>query len=414
MRRPRFHILTLLLAGLLLAASATCALAQTKTLRQQVYERLTSAQEATEAGDYEKAFHELERLDRIKDLQPHELAQIHTAYGYLHFAQEDYDKAAASYEQVLAQPELAEAMRTTTLYTLGQLHFHLEHYDQALRHLDQWLAVADNPGPEPYVLKGQALYQLGRLDEAAAPVKQAIAIAEERDRAVQESWYGLLRVIYFESQDYPDLLDVLEILVSRFPSREYWLHLAGAYGELGDTARQLAAFEMAHQQGFLRGGSELVMLAQLYLQAEVPYRAGELLQGALDSGQVEGTADNWRLLSQSWMLAQEHARAIASLETAAGLSDDGELDARIAQTHANMGNWELAAQAAATALQKGVDDPQDLHMLRGMGFFELGQFTEARDAFTQAMRYEEGRETASRWLAYVEREAQRVRELGLR
>jgi len=397
--------------SLLLGASAQ---AQTKTLRQQVYERLTNAQEATEAGDYERAFDELEKLDRIKDLQPHELAQIHTAYGYLHFSRENYAEAAASYETVLAQPDLAEAMRTTTLFTLGQLLFHLERYDQALKHLDDWLAVAENPGPEPYILKGQALYQLDRLSEAAAPVMQAIAIAEQRDRTVQESWYGLLRVIYFETEDYENLLDVLEILVTRFPSREYWLHLAGAFGEMGDDRRQLAAFEMAHELGYLRGSTELVMLAQLYLQAEAPYRAGVLLQEGLDNGEVDGTAANWRLLSQAWILAQEHEQAIASLKTAAGLSDDGELDARIAQTYANMGDWEPSVAAAATALEKGVDGPQELHMLRGMGFFELGRFSEARDAFARAIGFEEGRETASRWLAYVEREEKRLRDLGLR
>ncbi len=402
----------LLVLGLLLVAAS--APAQTKTLRQQVYERLTNAQEATEAGDYQRAFDELEKLDRIKDLAPHELAQIHTAYGYLYFSQEKYDQSAASYEQVLAQPELAEAMRTTTLYTLAQLLFHLERYDQALGHLDRWLAVAENPGPEPYILKGQALYQLQRLDDAAAPVRQAIAIAEQRGQTVQESWYGLLRVIYFETEDYPRLLEVLEILVTRFPSREYWLHLAGAFGEMGDQARQLAAFEMAHEQGYLRGGAEIVMLAQLYLQAEVPYRAGELLQAGLDSGKVDGNAANWRLLSQAWILAQEHDRAIASLQQAAALSDDGELDARIAQTHANLGQWELAAAAAATALEKGVDGPQEMHMLRGMGFFELGRFDEARDAFSRAMRFEAGRQAAAQWLSYVEREAERVRELGLR
>lgn len=384
-----------------------------KVMREQVYERLSRAQEATEAGEWDKAAEHLEKLGRMKDLAPGEKAQLHTAYGYLHFAQEKYAESATSYERVLQQEELTEAMRLSTLYTLGQLHFHLEHYDVALGHLQTWLEEAENPGPEPYVLVGQALYQVGRVAEAAAPVRRAIAVAERRGQRVQENWYALLRVFYFETQDFENLLDVLEILVTRFPSKEYWLHLAAAFGEMGDEERRLAAYEAAYAQGFLTSGSEIVLLSQLLLQAEVPYRAGILLRDGLDAGAVESDAGNWRLLAQAWILAQEHDAAIAALGRAAELSDDGELHARIAQSQANLDRWEEAAAAAATALARGVQNPHDLHLLQGMAYFELGRFTEAKTAFAAAQGSPRGRDAATRWLAYVEREQARLRELGV-
>lgn len=413
MSRPRPIPIAILVALLVLAGLATVAAAQTRAMREQVYERLSRAQEATEAGDFAEAYDQLARLEKMKDLQPNEKAQLYTAYGYAYFSQERYDEAAAAYEQVLAQENLSEVMRTSTLYTLGQLHFHLEHYDLALQRLEEWLAMVENPGPEPFVLMGQALYQLGRLDEAAGPVRRAIAEAEERGQPPKENWYALLRVIYFESGDQERLLDVLKTLVARFPRKEYWIHLASAYGEAGDARRQLATYELAHAQGFLTSGAEIVQLSQLLLQAEVPYRAATLLQDGLDRGTVEATAEHWRLLAQAWNLAQEHDRAIVALGKAAELSDDGELDARIAQSYANLGQWEQAAAAAATALAKGVDDPQDMQMMRGMAFFELGRFGEAKTAFTAAMRSASSRESASRWLAYVEREEQRLQELGI-
>lgn len=383
------------------------------TMRQKVYEKLSKAQEATEAGEYDRVYDLLEQVENMKNLSANEAAQLYTAYGYAYFSQERYAESAAAYEKVLAQEELAEATRIGTLYTLGQLHFHLENYDKALQFLGEWLEVAENPGPEAFILMGQAYYQTGRLEKAAAPVRRAIAIAEERDRTVQENWYGLLRVIYFETGDYDRLLEVLEVLVSRWPAKEYWLHLASAYGEMGDPRKQLAAYEMAHAQGYLQKSAELVLLAQLLLQAEVPYRAGLILQEGLDSGAVESTAANWRLLSQAWILAQEHEAAINSLRRAAELSDDGELYVCIAQSFANLGRWEEAAQAAAKAIEMGVDDPHELHMMRGMAFFELGRFEEARAAFSRAQRSPEGRAAASKWLAYVEREQQRLRELGV-
>ena len=386
---------------------------KTLAMREKVYEKLSRAQEATEAEDWEKAFDQLAKVEKMEDLAPHEKAQLYTAYGYTYFAQEKYSESASAYEVVLQQEELTEALRTSTLYTLGQLHFHLENYDVAAGYLENWLQTAANPGPEPFVLLGQAYYQLEQLDKAAEPIKRAIAVAEERGKKVRENWYALLRVIYFETQDYENLLDVLEILVINFPAKEYWVHLSSAYGEMGDTQRQLAAYEMAYAQGFLQSSSEIVLLCQLLLQAEVPYRAGVLLKAGLESGSVASTAANWRLLSQAWILAQENDEAIASLGTAAELSDDGELYARIAQTYANLDQWELSVDAAKTALAKGVDNPQDLQLLRGMAFFELGRLTEAKEAFAEAQKSEKGRATASRWLAFVQREQKRLAELGI-
>ncbi len=413
MKRLRCTKLWLLLALGLLAGNALAAAPKARPLREVVYERLNQAQEATEAENWVKAFEQLGRVERMKDLASHEKAQLYTSYGYTYFSQEKYAESASSYEQVLAQEELSDALRTSTLYTLGQLHFHLENFDTAVGFLNQWLEVANNPGPEPFILKGQALYQMGRLEEAAEPVRRAIAVAESRDKKVRENWYALLRVIYFETKDYDKLLDVLAILVAEYPAKEYWMHLAAAFGEMDDTNRQLAAYEMAYAQGYLKSSTEIVLLCQLLLQAEVPYRAGVLLQEGLESGTVTSNANNWRLLSQAWILAQEHDAAIVSLGKAAELSDDGELYARIAQSYANLNRWELSTEAAKTALAKGVKNPQDLQMMQGMAFFELGRYSEAKSAFSEAQKSEKGRETASRWLAYVQREEKRLRELGI-
>lgn len=415
-KHTRAHLILLGVAlGFVLAGDTILAAAAENTvaMREKIYEKLSRAQEATETGDWEEAHHQLDRVERMKDLTSNEKAQLYTAYGYTYFAQEKYAESTAAYEKVLQQEDLAEAMRTNTLYTLGQLNFHLDNFAEAAGYLEDWLAEVARPGPETYVLLGQAYYQLGRLDEAASRVRKAISVAEQRGDPVRENWYALLRVIYYETKDFDNLLEILEVLVTRFQAKEYWVHLSAVYGEIGDTPRQLAAYELAHAQGYLQSSSEIVMLCQLLLQAEVPYRAGVLLQEGLDDGSVTSSAGNWRLLSQAWMLAQEYDAAIVSLGKAAELSDDGELYARLAQTHANLNQWEQSVSAAGTALDKGVKSPQDLHLMRGMGYFELGRYTEAKAAFGEAQKSEQSRDTATRWLAHVQSEEARLAGLGI-
>ena len=382
-------------------------------MREKVYDKLSKAQAAAEQEDWDKAFDYLGDVERMRDLDPHEKAQLWTAYGYVYFSQEKYSEAVDAYEKVLLEEEIPPGLRSNTLYTLGQLHFHLERYDSAAGHLETWLQTTDDPSPDAYILLGQAYYQLERPADAATEIRKAIAEARDRGQPVKENWYALLRVIYFELGEFENLLAVLETLVTEYPKKEYWIHLSSAYGEMDDTTRQVAAYDMAYVQGYLTYGSELDLLAQLLMRAGDPWRAGTVLEEGLASGVVEGDARNWRLLSQAWTLSQEHEKAIVALTKAADLSGDGELDARIAQSHANLGQWEEAVAAARRALDRGVDGPHEMQILMGMAYFELGRLDEARAAFTEAQHQDEGRATATRWLAYVDREQQRQRELGL-
>ena len=76
-------------------------------------------------------------------------------------------------------------------------------------------------------------------------------------------------------------------------------------------------------------------------------------------------------------------------------------------------DMEQSLAAARTALDKGVKSPQELHLMLGMGYFELGRYTEAKAAFGEAQKSEQSRDTATRWLAYVQSEEARLAELGI-
>jgi tetratricopeptide (TPR) repeat protein len=380
-------------------------------LREEVYSKLSEAQQATEAGDWEEALEALRDVEKKKDLDPNEKAQLYTAYGYFYFAQEKYEESVEAYERVLQEDDLPEAVESSTLYTLAQLWLHLGNYDNAAARLERWLQITPDPGPDPYVLLAQAYYQLERPADAIAPLERAFAVAQERGIEAKENWYVLARALYYETEDYEKLMSSLKFLVAYHPREEYWIHLAAAYGDLGDTRSQLAAYEAAHAQGYLNDGRELLVLSQLLLQAEVPYRAGMILEQGLRNEVIENTAEHWRLLSQAWILARENQKAVEALRAASQLSDDGELDARLAQVLVNLGEWAAAAEASQNALRKGVEEPHELQITLGMALLELGRLEEAKTAFRQAQRSAGGQQAARQWLTYIEKEEERLQKL---
>ena len=93
--------------------------------------------------------------------------------------------------------------------------------------MELWLPKAENPGPDPHIFMGQVYYQMKDYRAAIPQIEKGISIAEERGTTVKENWWQLLRYLYYELEDYPKVIEILELMVEQYPKREYWIQLAG-------------------------------------------------------------------------------------------------------------------------------------------------------------------------------------------
>ena len=186
---------------------------KTPAMRERVYAKLAEAQECSEMDDIECAQEHLADVREMKDLNSYETAQMWNFYAFIYFGQDNYREAIRAYEMVLQQPDLPLGMETTTMFTLCQLYFQEERYDDSLGMLDRWFGVSENPGPDPYILRAQIFYQLERFREGIEPVNSAIDVAQTQGKQIQENWYRLLNVFYYELEDYPNVIRVLRIII---------------------------------------------------------------------------------------------------------------------------------------------------------------------------------------------------------
>ena len=381
---------------------------QTVAMSQPVYEALMVIQEFVEAEDFVNAQAEIVELRQKKKLSPYELAQIWNLSGYSYYLQEDYPKAIDSYKQVLAQPELPEALTQSTLKTLAQLHFTVEDYELALETIKQLMSVIAEPAADVYMLLGQAYFQMQRYEEAITPIQTAIDMYKEQGRLPRENWLLLLRVCYWELKDFPNMLIVLEELIAAYPKDTYVLTLAGVYSELGDTKKQLALTQSLYEKGYIEGKSHAVNLSNLYLLHGQPYKAATLLEKEMAAGNVKSDVRNLRLLSQSWYSAREDRKAIPPLKQAAASSDDGELYIRLAQSYLNLENWGDAADSAKRALSAGGLKRMDTaNIMYGMALFNQKKLEQARRAFQAAGKDKRSKRAAAQWIKYTDSEIRR-------
>ena len=362
---------------------------RTPAMRENVYSKLAEAQECSEADDQQCAMEKLAEVRAMSNLNSYEIAQMWNFYAFIYFEQDNYAEAITAYEHVLEQPDLPVGLEQTTMYSLATLYVQQEQYQKGLDMLKRWFTTQETPSPDAYILEAQIHYQLNQYAEGIEPVLTALRLAEETGREPQEGWYQL---------------------AEKWTKRDYLIQLAGIYGQEGQERNTLALYQAAYEKGWLERSSDIVNLAQMLVSADIPYKAATILEKGLDDGSVDSTQANWRLLAQAWQLAQDDEKAIPALSRASSLADDGNLDMLLAQSYANLAQWDECADAARNALRRGeLNRVDQTNMILGNCLVEQKEYSEARNAFQAAARDERSRRGANQWLQYIESEEARER-----
>lgn len=388
---------------------------RTPALRNEVYEKLTEAQEAAEGKDLATAKRILDEMIAnagSKALNSYELANVYNLYAFIQYSKEDYAGALKSYEKVVSQPDIPLAMEINTRFTIAQLYFVQEQWQQGIDAMLKWFSMTDKPNANAYILLAQGYYQVKDYDKALVNVDKAIAMSRAANQIPKEQWLNLARFLYFEKNDIKNTVAVLEELLTYYPKKEYWVQLSAMYGEQDKTNEQLAAMETAYVQNMLDKDNEQVMIAYLYLNADVPYKAAKVMDKGLSNKTIEAKSKNWELTGNAWRQAQELEKAIPAMEEAAASSDKGELYARLGNIYLDNDEFSKAITAINKGLSRGgIKRPDTARLVLGMAYFNLNQYDKAREAFIAAGKDERSAAYAKQWIGYMDSELARQKSL---
>jgi tetratricopeptide (TPR) repeat protein len=374
----------------------------TQRTNPRVQRYMKAAGDANEDGEPEKGIALLDKLNPRR-LNSKERALVFRYRAVISYGSEDYPGAIEYFEKALAEQVLLVEDDNRIRFGVAQLYVASQQWREAIAALQRWLRYVEVPDPLGHYLLAIAYYQLEEFDPATDHAEKAVDLSPNPS----ESWLQLLAALYVQKEDYDSATSVLEELVVRFPKKRYWVQLSLIYGARDNYRHSLAVQQIAYSQGFLDEDKELRRLARSYLYHDLPYPAAQVLTEGLEAGTIEADAKAYELLANSWIAAREFEKSLPPLQTAAELSDDGDLYVRLGQVYLQRELWSKAAKPLQMAVEKGgLKDPGNAQLLLGIAYYNGERVGQALSSFVRARQHDSTRTAADNWISHIEKEGE--------
>ena len=363
---------------------------------------LQSAIDAVNNGDDAKAQQEAQKVidsshsKYAKGIALQVLANIK-------FNAQDYKGAIATYKQLLDLNSVSNDTYFDSMYNMAAADIADGQYQAALDELKIWREQGKRETADSYALEGNADYRLQKYPEAIAAMKKAISMTDKP----KESWNSILMASYSESGHAGQASNVIDDQLAKDPTNKGLAHNAlVVYTQANQSDKALALLDREQKTGMITAEDDYVSAAKFYAsiaqneaKPEVALKGAQLLQQGFDKGAVKASAENYKLLGDSYMIAQKEDRALSAYGKASPLAGNGDLDYLRAQILGSQTEWAQARDVLQKGIARGMTHMGKAWLL--LGKLDIGNKDKAaaKAAFLKAEREAESRDEARAQLA---------------
>ena len=377
-------------------------------LDEATWKRLNDIYEDVGEELYDSAFNKLQKMNaRVRG--DYQRALVAQALAQVEWSRSNYDAALEYFELSVELDSLPDKTHFSLMYQIAQLYYMNERFDEALDRLALWMCKVP---PEKitdlsYILQASIYAQKEDWKNVIPAIDNAVSISEDP----QEPWYQLKLASHFELEQFPKAAQTLEVMIQSWPDKkEYWIQLSQIYYKLKMEDEALSVLALAYRRDMLDKQTDIMYLSSLYSNADVPYKAANVLQTGIEAGIVTETMRHWAIVADAWFAAEEMENALAAYKLAGKISDDGEIDLRRAYILVDMERWDEASLAINAALDKGGFNERktgEAYVLQGMSEFNLGNYSKASTAWGRASKYPKAKKSAEQWMNHMREERAR-------
>lgn len=326
-----------------------------------------TAKEAKGLNEGLQAANSADSATALKDLQPiadgsdnpYAKAMAMLGLAQVKYRAGDTKGAIAMQKQAIDSNGLDNNSYFPGLVALAQMYIADEDYANALATLDVWTKQSGAQSADVYALQGNAYYRLQKYPEAVAAIEKAKAMTDKP----QASWNQIEMASYFAMDKYDDAAKLAEAALAKDPNNSTLLqNVIAIYINSNQDKKALALLERAHANGQIKDTAGYLNMAKMYdnlAQASTDPKANAMkavgvIKEGMDKGIVQPGYDTYKLLGDSYAVAQDYDNAAAAYAKASPDAKTGEVDFLRGQMLAQSGKHDKQAQAALKqALAKG-------------------------------------------------------------
>lgn len=360
-----------------------------------------AVQAATDLISKQKHTEAIEKLAKLADSgSDYEQAVVNYNLGFVYSSRNDLTSAAKSFARALELNALPQSQHEQLQYNLGQLYIVAGQFGPGIKTLQTYMAESCTPvTAEAHLFLANALSQNKQYAEARTQIDQALAKA----KAPKESWLQLKLAINYEMKDFKACAQSLVQLIGLVPHKpEYWKQLSGMFMELKQDTEALAVLALAERQGFISKPNEIKNLYSVYMMLDLPFKAGLLVQQAIEQNKVPADEQHLEAIANAWINARESARAEATLKKLAAMADRGDYHYKLGAMYGDEERWSDSKAALEKALQKGgLKRTGEAWMRLAVAHYSLKDNRAAIAALQKAINYDESRKQAGEWLRHL-------------
>jgi predicted Zn-dependent protease len=336
-----------------------------KTSSRAAGNRLQKLSDAYEAQDLEQTPTLADEIIADEKSNAYERSLAARIAGALLIGQDD-TRALSYLQRALEFNGLKNDEHYEVMNIVAQLHAQDERYTEALATIERLETETRSQDPALVALKGNVLLRMERYPEAIALLKP-LADAPDARPEVQQ----LLMAAYAESDQGAEAARLAEQIAARTPDdKRSQLNLAATYLQTDQYDKAAAVYEALRAKGELTDEREYRNLMASYLSLDDgQQKAIEIINEGLEKNILKPDYQTYVALAQAHYFGepQQIDQAIGAYQKAAPLAPNGETWLNLAKLLANEGRMPEAKQAAQSALDKGVRNPDEAKRILARG-----------------------------------------------
>lgn len=342
-------------------------------------------------------------LSDVESSNEFDMAYLNRFLGNI-WAAKDEKKAINYLRQAIKPDVLSFTDQAAALRLLADLLLSDKQYNEAIKTYNQWLDFTGEKEANVYLRIASAYMEMKQYQKVIEPADMAIAL---QDKAKPNAGpYTLKFSAYFEMKNNKKAIEVLETTVKIFPSeKRWWTYLAQFYSIEEQYDKALVTLEVAAMQGMLDSANEYKLLAQLYSNANIPYKAGTTLEKHIKSGLIKKDKTMLNSMASSFQAAREMDKAAQYYGESAQLDNDGDAYRRQGSSLILAEKYSAAVVALNKALEAGVQAKGPVYLALVEAYFYQNKFKDAYQAVQKAKADPKYARQAASWESYIKERA---------